>query len=67
MDPEKLNSMEHGGVAVVRGRRVIKLDTFTKTAYLNDGSSLKYEKCLVATGMNVTCAKIIISKFDLRI
>jgi programmed cell death 8 (apoptosis-inducing factor) len=47
---EKLNEMEHGGVAVVRGRRVVKLDAANHVAHLDDGQKVKYDKCLLATG-----------------
>uniref|UniRef100_A0A914XKL1 Apoptosis-inducing factor 1, mitochondrial n=1 Tax=Plectus sambesii TaxID=2011161 RepID=A0A914XKL1_9BILA len=47
---EKLNELEHGGVAVARGRRVVKLDAVNHTAYLDDGQKVKYDKCLLATG-----------------
>lgn len=47
---DKLNEAEHGGVAVVRGRRVVKLDAANHTAYLDDGQKVKYDKCLLATG-----------------
>lgn len=48
--PDKIESAEHGGVSLISGHRVVKLDLATQTAYLDDGRSLKYQKCLIATG-----------------
>ncbi|VIO90949.1 Pyridine nucleotide-disulphide oxidoreductase family protein [Brugia malayi] len=48
--PGEIESAEHGGVSLVSGHRVVKLDLTTQTAYLDDGRSLKYQKCLIATG-----------------
>lgn len=48
--PGEIDSAEHGGVALVSGHRVVKLDLLSHTAYLDDGRSLKYKKCLIATG-----------------
>ncbi|XP_066591372.1 apoptosis-inducing factor 1, mitochondrial [Prorops nasuta] len=47
---EKLASSENGGVAVVRGWKITKLDVENKLAYLDDGSTIQYKKCLIATG-----------------
>lgn len=43
--------VEHGGVAVARGRRVVKIDPEAHTAWLDDGKTIKYDKCLIATGL----------------
>ncbi|VDK83373.1 unnamed protein product [Onchocerca ochengi] len=48
--PSEIESAEHGGVSLISGHRVVKLDLATQTAYLDDGRSLKYQKCLIATG-----------------
>ncbi|VDN18596.1 unnamed protein product [Gongylonema pulchrum] len=48
--PGEIDSAEHGGVALVSGHRVVKLDVPSHTAYLDDGRTLKYGKCLIATG-----------------
>ncbi|CAG9534703.1 unnamed protein product [Cercopithifilaria johnstoni] len=48
--PYEIESAEHGGVSLISGHRVVKLDLGTQTAYLDDGRSLKYQKCLIATG-----------------
>uniref|UniRef100_A0A0R3S5N2 Pyr_redox_2 domain-containing protein n=1 Tax=Elaeophora elaphi TaxID=1147741 RepID=A0A0R3S5N2_9BILA len=48
--PGEIESAEHGGVSLISGHRVVKLDLTTQTAYLDDGRSLKYQKCLIATG-----------------
>lgn len=45
-----LNESDKGGVAVAMGWKVIKLDVVNKTAILDDGHEIKYNKCLIATG-----------------
>ncbi|XP_050297937.1 apoptosis-inducing factor 1, mitochondrial isoform X2 [Anthonomus grandis grandis] len=47
---ENLMKSENGGVAVARGWSVSHLDVMEKLAYLDDGSQIKYNKCLIATG-----------------
>merc|ERR1712241_1379763 len=42
--------MGKGGISVVLGKRVTKVDTQAQTAMLSDGSEIKFEKCLIATG-----------------
>ena len=32
------------------GKRVTKVDPAAQTAFLSDGSEIKYDKCLIATG-----------------
>ena len=39
-----------GGISVLLGKRVTKVDTHAQTAMLSDGSEIKFEKCLIATG-----------------
>ncbi|XP_015930256.1 apoptosis-inducing factor 1, mitochondrial [Parasteatoda tepidariorum] len=41
---------KNGGVAVIRGTKVIKIDPVSQTVYLNNGGEITYEKCLIATG-----------------
>ncbi|XP_037070925.1 apoptosis-inducing factor 1, mitochondrial-like [Pollicipes pollicipes] len=48
--PAELPERENGGVAVLAGRRVVKLDVIKRRAYLDDGSEITYDKCLLATG-----------------
>lgn len=42
----------NGGVAIAKGWTVTKLDVMEKKAYLEDGSAIHYNKCLLATGNN---------------
>lgn len=49
-DPAELNSKENGGVAVVRGHKVVKLDIPNRKAVLDNGLTITYDKCLIATG-----------------
>ncbi|XP_063415607.1 apoptosis-inducing factor 1, mitochondrial-like isoform X2 [Mytilus trossulus] len=48
--PEDLPSTKYGGVAVLQNRKVIKLNTEDRIAFLDNGSEIKYDKCLIATG-----------------
>lgn len=49
-DPRELDTKENGGVAVVRGHRVTKLDITGRKAVLDNGMTVSYDKCLIATG-----------------
>lgn len=48
--PTKLMDEPNGGVAIVRGYAVKKVDVENRTAILTDGTEIKYGKCLIATG-----------------
>lgn len=48
--PMELKDREFGGVAVALGQKVVRLDVKEKQAYLDNGSIITYEKCLIATG-----------------
>lgn len=50
VDPTLLNESPNGGVAVVRGYTVARLDVNGKKAILSDGTEITYDKCLLATG-----------------
>lgn len=50
VNPEKLLSEPNGGVAIVRGYTVKHIDVCTRTAVLSDGTEIKYDECLLATG-----------------
>lgn len=41
---------EHGGVSLLKNVSLAKLDATNNTAYLDNGQSIKYDKCLLATG-----------------
>lgn len=45
-----LLSNPNGGVAIAKGWSITKLDVIEKLAYLEDGSTIHYGKCLLATG-----------------
>jgi hypothetical protein len=55
--PSELDKREHGGIAVARGRRVVKLIPSEHKAILNDNTVIKYDKCLIATGLFVCFSK----------
>lgn len=48
--PSKLLDEPNGGVAIVRGYAVKKVDVENRIAILIDGTEIKYGKCLIATG-----------------
>lgn len=50
INPIKLLEEPNGGVAVVRGYTVDRIDVDSQTAILTDGTEIKYGECLVATG-----------------
>ncbi len=47
---EKLTHRSKGGIAVLKGRKVVKLDADSQVAVLDDGREIRYQKCLIATG-----------------
>lgn len=50
IEPKYLNEEEHGGVAVVTGKRVTQVDIQNKTVRLDNNWEISYDKCLIATG-----------------
>lgn len=48
--PSKLLDEPNGGVAIVRGYAVKKVDVENRKAILTDGTEIKYGECLIATG-----------------
>lgn len=51
ISPTKLMDEPNGGVAVVRGYSVKKIDVANRKAILTDGTEIQYNECLLATGM----------------
>ena len=47
---QDLEARENGGISVITGRRVVKIDPLEQKAYLDNGNEIDYDKCLVATG-----------------
>ncbi|KAF7255942.1 hypothetical protein EG68_06893 [Paragonimus skrjabini miyazakii] len=50
LKPEDLLAAEYGGVALLRGDPVVKLQPDSHTAILASGRSITYDRCLIATG-----------------
>lgn len=48
--PTKLIDTPNGGVSIVRGYTVKKIDVENRIAILTDGTEIKYRECLIATG-----------------
>ncbi|KAK7073141.1 Apoptosis-inducing factor 1, mitochondrial [Halocaridina rubra] len=46
----ELSSRENGGIAILKGRKVVKIDVHKKRVFMDDGSEVSYDKCLIATG-----------------
>ncbi|KAK7097575.1 hypothetical protein V1264_004529 [Littorina saxatilis] len=50
LTPDELEKQENGGVAILKGLKVVKLDASQKKVLLSNGSEITYDKCLIATG-----------------
>ncbi|XP_078481525.1 apoptosis-inducing factor 1, mitochondrial [Ciona intestinalis] len=48
--PNDLPAKSEGGVAVANNTRVVSLNPMDNIATLKDGTEIKYDKCLIATG-----------------
>lgn len=47
---KELLDNKNGGVSVIRGKRVVKIDPISQVVFLDTGEQIAYEKCLLATG-----------------
>ncbi|CAB3403551.1 unnamed protein product [Caenorhabditis bovis] len=56
--PEEIERAEHGGVSLIRGKKVQKICTQDRKVYLDDGSCIGYGKLLIATGSRPKKEKI---------
>lgn len=45
-----LNKREYGGVSLIKKTRLTRLDPDNRIAFLSNGQSIEYEKCLLAPG-----------------
>jgi NADPH-dependent 2,4-dienoyl-CoA reductase/sulfur reductase-like enzyme len=52
LNPEELDEFEHGGIALMCGVKVQKLDAENNFVELDDGRKIKFGKCLIATGLH---------------
>ncbi|XP_043912944.1 apoptosis-inducing factor 1, mitochondrial isoform X2 [Protopterus annectens] len=50
VSPKDLLYVEHGGVAILTGKKVIDMDVRGNKVTLDDDSHISYEKCLIASG-----------------
>ncbi|RTG87778.1 programmed cell death 8 (apoptosis-inducing factor) [Schistosoma bovis] len=50
LKPEDLSSVQYGGVALMRGDPVVRLDPDIHTIFLASGRQITYDRCLLATG-----------------
>ncbi|CAB60511.2 Pyr_redox_2 domain-containing protein [Caenorhabditis elegans] len=51
VSPEDLPKAVHGGVALLRGRKAVKICEEDKKVILEDGTTIGYDKLLIATGV----------------
>uniref|UniRef100_A0A1B6DIK6 FAD/NAD(P)-binding domain-containing protein n=1 Tax=Clastoptera arizonana TaxID=38151 RepID=A0A1B6DIK6_9HEMI len=49
-DCKDLITSKNGGVSIVRGWNISKINVNKRVAYLEDGKEIHYDKCLIATG-----------------
>ena len=47
---KELLENKNGGVSVIRGKKVVKVDPVSQIVFLDSGEQIAYEKCLIATG-----------------
>lgn len=57
MDLKKLTDTETGGVSIIKGYKVVDLNSLHKKATLDNGQTIHYEKCLIAPGSRPKNAK----------
>ncbi|CAH8867816.1 unnamed protein product [Trichobilharzia szidati] len=50
LKPEDLGAVQYGGVALVRGDPVVRLDPDRHIVFLASGRQITYDRCLLATG-----------------
>merc|ERR1712136_55479 len=62
----KLENRENGGISVLKGRKVEKVDSKNQIAYLDDGTEIGYDKCLIATGGNPRNLDVLKSNADVN-
>lgn len=47
---ENFSDYKHGGIALLRNTKVIKVNSQKRFVELENGNQVKFEKCLIATG-----------------
>ncbi|CAI2349037.1 unnamed protein product [Caenorhabditis sp. 36 PRJEB53466] len=56
--PEDLPKATHGGVSILRGKKAVKICEEDKKVILDDGTTVGYDKVLIATGVRPKKEKI---------
>ncbi|GIY02350.1 apoptosis-inducing factor 1, mitochondrial [Caerostris darwini] len=47
---KELLDNKNGGISVIRGKKVVRVDPVAQAVYLDKGEKISYNKCLIATG-----------------
>ena len=47
---EEFDESSKGGISLLLGERVTRVDAGSRTVFLSDGTEIHYDKCLIATG-----------------
>lgn len=47
---DQFETASNGGISVLKGHKVVKIDATDRKAFLENGQIVSYEKCLIATG-----------------
>lgn len=50
LSPDELDQWEHGGIALMRGAKTVRVEAREKFVELEDGRRIEFGKCLIATG-----------------
>ncbi|PIC43040.1 hypothetical protein B9Z55_009926 [Caenorhabditis nigoni] len=58
VSPEDIRKAPHGGVSLIRGKKAIKICVDDKKVILEDGTTIGYDKVLIATGVRPKKEKV---------
>ncbi|EFP02404.1 CRE-WAH-1 protein [Caenorhabditis remanei] len=58
VSPEDIRKAPHGGVALLRGKKAVKICAEDKKVILEDGTTIGYDKVLIATGIRPKKEKV---------
>lgn len=58
VSPEDIRKAPHGGVSLLRGKKAVKICAADKKVILEDGTTIGYDKVLIATGVRPKREKV---------